>query len=196
MNRREFITLLGGAAAAWPRAVRAQQPALPVIGFLSSTSRQVFASRLGVFAQGLKAEGYVDGQNVAIEYRFAEDEENRLPALAVELAQQRLTVFVAGGSPSTVAAQAAAGTVPIVFETAGDPVSLGFVTSLIKPGGNLTGVSNLNSEVGPKRLELVRELLPAATIVAVLVNPSAPTITNEYMRRLEAAAAEIGRAHV
>src|SRR5207237_8925288 len=101
MKRREFMTLLGGAAAAWPVAVRAQQPALPVIGFLSSTSRQVFASRLGVFAQGLKAEGYVDGQNVAIEYRFAEDEENRLPALAVELAQQRLTVCVASGSRAT-----------------------------------------------------------------------------------------------
>jgi putative tryptophan/tyrosine transport system substrate-binding protein len=192
MQRREFVALLGGTAAAWPLAARAQQQALPVIGFLSSTSPQVLAPRLRAFAQGLREEGYVEGQNVAIEYRFAGDEENRLPALAAELVQRRLTVIVAGGSPSTVAAKAATAKIPIVFETAGDPVSLGFVTSLIKPGGNLTGISNLNSEVGPKRLELVRELLPAATIVAVLVNPSAPAITNEYMRGLEEAAAALG----
>jgi putative ABC transport system substrate-binding protein len=192
MKRREFITLLGGTAATWPLAVRAQQRAMPVIGFLSSTSPLTYAARLPAFAEGLKDEGYIEGQNLAIEYRWAGDHDDRLPALAAELVHRQVTVIAAGGSPSSLAAKAATATIPIVFETAGDPITLGLVASLNRPGGNLTGVTNLNVEVGQKKLELLRELLPAATIIAVLVNPSAPTITEQFLRNLQAAAPALG----
>jgi putative ABC transport system substrate-binding protein len=192
MKRREFITLLGGTAVTWPLAVRAQQRAMPVIGFLSSTSPLTYAARLPAFAEGLKDEGYIEGQNVAIEYRWAGDHDDRLPVLAAELVHRQVTVIVAGGSPSSLAAKAATATIPIVFETAGDPITLGLVASLNRPGGNLTGVTNLNVEVGQKKLELLRELLPAATIIAVLVNPSAPTITEQFLRNLQAAAPALG----
>jgi ABC-type uncharacterized transport system substrate-binding protein len=171
---------------------RAQQRAMPVIGFLSSTSPQVFAARLPAFAQGLKEEGYIEGQNVVIEYRWAGDHDDRLPVLAAELVQRQVTVIVAGGSPASVAAKAVTAAIPIVFETASDPVILGLVASLNRPGGNLTGVTNLSVEVGQKRLQLLRELLPAATNVAVLVNPSAPAITEQFMRNLQAAAPALG----
>jgi putative ABC transport system substrate-binding protein len=161
---------------------------MPVIGFLGSTSLQAYAARLRAFAQGLKEEGYIEGQNVAIEYRLAEDHGDRLPALAAELVHRPVTVIAAGGSPSSVAAKAATATIPIVFETASDPVALGLVASLNRPGGNLTGVTNLNVEVGQKRLELLRELLPAATNIAVLVDPSAPAITEQFIGALRAAA--------
>jgi putative ABC transport system substrate-binding protein len=192
MKRREFITLFSGTAATWPLAARAQQRVLPVIGFLSSTSPQVYAVRLRAFAQGLKEEGYIEGQNVTIEYRWAGDHDDRLPMLAAELVQRQVTVIAAGGSPSSEAAKAATATIPIVFETASDPVTLGLVASLNRPGGNLTGVTNLNVEVGQKRLELLRELLPAATNIAVLVNPSAPAITEQFMRTVQAAAPALG----
>jgi putative tryptophan/tyrosine transport system substrate-binding protein len=192
MKRREFITLLGSTVATWPLAARAQQPAMPVIGFLGSTSLQAYAARLRAFAQGLKEEGYIEGQNVAIEYRLAEDHDDRLPVLAADLINRRVTVIAAGGSPSSLAAKAATGTIPIVFETASDPVTLGLVASLNRPGGNLTGVTNLNVEVGQKRLELLRELLPAATTIAVLVNPSAPAVTEQFLRSLQAAAPALG----
>jgi putative tryptophan/tyrosine transport system substrate-binding protein len=192
MKRREFITLLGSMAATWPFAARAQQRALPVIGFLSSTSPQTYAPRLRAFALGLKEEGYIEGQNVAIEDRWAGDHEDQLPMLAVELVHRQVTVIVAGGSPASVAAKAATATIPIVFETATDPVTLGLVASLNRPGGNLTGVTNLNVEVGQKRLQLLRELLPAATNIAVLVNPSAPAVTEQFIRDLQAAAAPLG----
>jgi putative ABC transport system substrate-binding protein len=192
MKRREFITLFSGTAATWPLAARAQQRVLPAIGFLSSTSPQVYAVRLRAFAQGLKEEGYIEGQNVTIEYRWAGDHDDRLPMLAAELVQRQVTVIAAGGSPSSEAAKAATATIPIVFETASDPVTLGLVASLNRPGGNLTGVTNLNVEVGQKRLELLRELLPSATIIAVLVNPSAPAITEQFMRALQSAAHTLG----
>jgi putative ABC transport system substrate-binding protein len=191
MRRREFITLLGGTAATWSLAGRAQ-PAMPVIGLLSSTSPEGYVTRLRAFALGLKEEGYIEGQNAAIEYRWAGDQEDRLPALAAELVQRRVSVIAAGGTPSSLAAKAATATIPVVFETASDPVTLGFVASLNRPGGNLTGVTNLNVEVGQKRLELLRELLPAATIVAVLVSPSAPALTAQFMRDLQAAAPALG----
>jgi putative tryptophan/tyrosine transport system substrate-binding protein len=191
VKRREFITLLG-AATAWPLAARAQPSAMPVIGFLSGTSLQGYTARLRAFAQGLKEEGYIEGQNVVIEYRLAEDHDERLPVLAAELVHRQVTVIAAGGTPSSVAAKAATATIPIVFETASDPVTLGLVASLNRPGGNLTGVTNLNVEVGQKRLELLRELLPAATIIAVLINPSAPALTEQFMRDLQAAAPALG----
>jgi putative tryptophan/tyrosine transport system substrate-binding protein len=163
-----------------------------VIGFLSSTSPDAYAIRLRAFGQGLKEEGYIEGRNVAVEYRWAEGHDDRLPALAAELVHRQVTVIAANGTPSSVAAKAATATIPIVFETATDPVKLGLVASLNRPGGNLTGVTNLSIEVGPKRLELLRELMPAATIIAVLVDPSSPAVTEQFMRDLQAAAPALG----
>lgn len=197
MKRREFITLLVGTATTLPLAARAQQRVMPVIGFLSSTPPEAFANRLRAFGKGLKEEGYIDGQNVTIEYRWAEDHEDRLLVLAAELVHRQVTVIASAGSPSSLAAKAATATIPIVFETAGDPVTLGLVASLNRPGGNLTGVTNLNVEVGQKRLELLREMLPAATIIAILVNPSAPAITEQFIRAVRAAATALGmQVHV
>jgi|SRR5665213_205030 len=193
MKRRGFITLLGGTAAMSALGARAQQTAMPVIGFLSSTSPQTFAARLPAFAKGLKEEGYIEGQNVALEYRWAGDHEDQLPVLAAELVHRQVTVIAAGGSSASKAAKAATATIPIVFETASDPVTLGLVARLNRQGGNLTGVTNLNVEVGQKRLELLRELLPAATIIAVLVDPSdAPTLTEQFMQNMQAAAPALG----
>jgi putative tryptophan/tyrosine transport system substrate-binding protein len=190
VKRRELLTLLGGAAAAWPLAARAQQgERMPVIGFLGGTSPEVYADRLRAFHQGLKEAGYVEGRNVEIEYLWAEGRNDLLPALAAQLARGQVAVIVAaGGTPSAFAAKAATATIPIIFGVAVDPVELGLVASLNQPGGNLTGVTNLNVEVGPKRLELLRELLPSATLIAVLVNPSNPTIGEPFVRDLEAAA--------
>jgi putative tryptophan/tyrosine transport system substrate-binding protein len=165
---------------------------MPVIGFLSGTSPEGYAVRLRAFALGMREEGYIEGQNVAIEYRWAGDHEDQLPVLAAELVHRQVTAIAAAGSPSSVAAKAATATIPIVFETASDPVALGLVASLNRPGGNLTGVTNLNVEVGAKKLELLRELRPAATIIAVLVNPSAPALTEQFMRDLQAAAPALG----
>jgi putative ABC transport system substrate-binding protein len=174
MRRRAFITLLGGAAA-WPLTARSQQRAMPVIGVLSSQSPEVFTSFIAPFRQGLKEAGYVEHQNLTIHYRWAETRFDRLPTLAADLVRDRVTVIFAAGAPSALAAKAATGTIPIVFVTAVDPVALGLVASLNLPGDNLTGVTQLGVEIGPKRLELLHKVIPAATTVALLVDPTEPT---------------------
>jgi putative tryptophan/tyrosine transport system substrate-binding protein len=191
IRRREFIFILGGAAA-WPLAARAQQPAMPVIGFLHSASPvPLYAHLVTAFSQGLKEVGYVDGQNVAIEYRWAHGQYERLPALAAELIHRPVAVLAATSTPAALAAKAATTTVPTVFTTAANPVELGLVASLNRPGGNVTGATQLNVEIGPKRLELVREVIPTATVVGLLVNPTNPA-ARILSRGLEAAARTLG----
>src|SRR5215211_3271567 len=176
MKRREFITLLGGAAAAWPLAGRAQQPAMPVVGFLDTRSPDVFIDRLRGFRQGLKETGYVEGENVTIVYRWAENQLDKIPMLAAELVRREVGVIVASGGPFVVsAAKAATTTIPITFLTTEDPVRLGFVASLARPDGNLTGINFFSGELTAKRLELLRALVPATTSVGVLVNPANAT---------------------
>jgi putative tryptophan/tyrosine transport system substrate-binding protein len=191
MRRREFITLLGGAAA-WPVAARAQQTAVPVIGFLSSGSPEVFALALAAFRDGLQEAGYREGRNVAIEYRWADADNDRLPELATDLVRRQVTVIAAFGPPAALAAKRATTTIPIVTVTGVDPVTLGLVTTLNRPGGNVTGVVTLSGELGPKRLELMHELVPATTVMALLVNPTNPSTAETQSRDLQVAARTMG----
>jgi putative ABC transport system substrate-binding protein len=180
MKRREFITLLGGAAAGWPLAVRAQQPPMPVIGFLHSGTAAPFEAQLVAFQQGLKDGGYVVGQNVAIEYRWAEGKVDRLPELAADLVRRRVSVIAAvGGPPSNLAAKNATTTIPVVFNTGADPVKMGLVTNVRQPGGNVTGISFFSEELGTKALSLLRDLVPGAKTFGLMVNPNNP----ETLRR-------------
>jgi putative tryptophan/tyrosine transport system substrate-binding protein len=197
MQRREFITLIGGAAAAWPVVARAQQPAMPVIGLLSSRAPGDSPQLLAAFRQGLKEIGFVEGQNVTIEYRFAENRYERLPALAADLVDRQVAVIAASPTAAVLAAKAATTTIPIVFEAGADPVRLGIVASLNRPGGNVTGVTQTNEEIAPKRLQLLHELVPNAGVIGLLVNPTDPAVAANTTMELQAAARILGlKLHV
>ena len=192
MRRRDFFKVIGALATAWPLAARAQQATMPVIGFLCATTAEGYAAPLAAFRRGLHEAGFIEGRNVTIEYRWAEDQNDRLPALAADLVRNQVTVIVAAGTPATLAAKAATSTIPIVFYIGVDPIEAGLVTSLARPGGNITGVTTLNAEVVPKRLQLVHELEPTATVIALLVNPTSPTLAETSMKEARVAAQTLG----
>ena len=195
MKRREFITLVGGAAA-WPLAAHAQQSAMPVIGFLNGASPEGYAPYVAAFRQGLKEAGYVDGQNATIEYRWAEGQYDRVPVIALELLDRRVAVLVAN-TPGVLAIKSAITTTPIVFTTAGDPVQIGLVASMNRPGGNVTGATTMGVELVSKRLELAHELVPTATVIAALINPANTAQAEPQLRNLQAAARTLGlKLHV
>ncbi|MGH9894706.1 MAG: ABC transporter substrate-binding protein, partial [bacterium] len=187
MRRREFITIFGTTTLAWPLAVRAQPSAMLVIGFLNGASAELSAHYVGPFRQGLSEAGYVEGRNVVIDFRWANGQYDRLPALAADLVRRRVSVIAATSTPTGLPAKAATTSIPIVFVTGSDPVELGLVASLNRPGGNLTGVTTLAVGLGQKRLELMRELVPTATLIAVLVNPTGPNLA-AVLRDLQGAA--------
>jgi putative ABC transport system substrate-binding protein len=191
IDRRQFAAALTGAAA-WPITARAQQAAMPVVGFLGQGSPGTDADLVGALRKGLKEAGFVEGQNVAIEFRWPNGQYEQLPALAIDLVHRRVNVIAATSTPAALAAKAATGAIPIVFVLGVDPVEIGLVASLNRPGGNVTGVTNLNVELGPKRLELLHELVPAATIIGLLVNQTNPAIAEPLTRDMQAAARTLG----
>ena len=196
MKRRAFLTLLGGAAA-WPLAARAQQAAMPVVGLLTSRAPGDTPQLLAAFRQGLKDNGFVEGQNVAIEYRFAGNQNERLPALAADLVHRQVAVIAATTTPAALAAKAATATIPIVFELGADPVQLGLVPNFNRPGANVTGVTQLNTEVAPKRLELLHELIPTTSLMALLLDPTDPTNADTQSTSVLSAAQRLGlKVHV
>jgi putative tryptophan/tyrosine transport system substrate-binding protein len=178
--------------AAWPLAVRAQQPAMPVVGFINAAAAQSYKQQLSAFLKGLSEAGYVDGRNVTIEYRWAEEQTDRLPAMAADLVRRQVAVIAASSTPAVLAAKAATTTIPIVFEMGADPVQLGLVPSLNRPRGNITGVTQTNQEMAPKRLQLLHELLPATRVMALLVNPAYPTVAETDTKGVQAAARTLG----
>ena len=193
LKRREFVTLLGGVAAAWPLAAHSQQQPMPVIGYLDPRSPEAIADLLHAFRQGLKEAGFIEGENVAVLYRWAENQTDRLPALVAELVHRRVAVIATiGGPPSAFAAKAATTTIPIVFLVGEDPARLGLVASLARPGGNLTGIDFFTNELTGKRLELLRELVPAAKRIAVLVNPANSSLTEATLQDVQPAARALG----
>jgi putative ABC transport system substrate-binding protein len=191
MKRREFITLLGGAAA-WPLAARAQQPAMPVVGFMNAADAESDKQQLVAFLKGLEEVGYIEGKNVAFEYRWAEAKIERLPAMAADLVQRQVSVIAATTTPAALAAQAATTTIPIVFESGSDPVRLGLVANLNRPGGNVTGATSLIVELQPKRLELLHQLLPTVNVMALLVNPADRALAQSQAREVLSAARRLG----
>jgi len=192
MRRREFIRLIGSVAAIWPLAARAQQSAMPVVGFVNAASPKGYAPLLSAFLKGLSEAGFVDGHNVSIEYRWAEGRVDQLPAMVADLVHRRVAVIAATGTPAALAVRAATTTIPTVFETAADPVRLGLVASLNQPGANVTGVTSLLMVVGSKRLELLHELVSTARVMALLVNPANPNVAEINSKELEAAARTLG----
>ena len=197
MRRREFITLLGGMGAVWPLAARAQQATMPVVGFLGSDSPKIYADRLRAFRRGLKDAGYVETENVVIEYRWANGDNNQLAALAAELVGLRANVLVSGSTPAALALKAATTSIPIVFFTAGDPIALGLVGSLNRPGANITGTTALTLEAGKKWLQLLQETVPSATEFAVLINPTSPNLAEAQTKDMQAAARNLNlRIHL
>jgi ABC-type uncharacterized transport system substrate-binding protein len=192
MKRREFIGLISGVAATWPFVVRAQQPAVPVIGYLSSASSQGHASYLAGFHEGLREGGFIEGKNVTIEYRWANGQYQRLPELAADLVRRHVALIAAGSTPAALAAKAATTTIPIVFEMAGDPVRIGLVAGLDRPGGNVTGVANMNIQMTPKRLQLLHEVVPSAKVMALLVNPANSTVAETQLREAFSVAPTLG----
>jgi putative ABC transport system substrate-binding protein len=192
MRRRDVLSLLGGAAVSWPVGAAAQQQPLPVIGYLTARAPGDDPHLIAAFREGLKDNGFVEGQNVEIEYRFAAHQNERLPTLATDLVRRQVTVIAAATTPAAIAAKAATATIPIVFETGSDPVQLALVGSLNRPGGNVTGVTQLNVEVVPKRLELLHELVPMATVIALLVNPTIPALAEPISIASQVAARSLG----